>query len=61
MSNSCFDCISRQPPLPFNNSEPHSTASFDLIHYEVWGPSPVVNMSSPHYFVIFVDDFSCYT
>jgi hypothetical protein len=40
MSNSPFDCIScqlgKQPALPFNNSESHAIASFDLIHSDVW-------------------------
>jgi hypothetical protein len=65
VSNSSFDCIScqlgKQPALPFNNSESHATASFDLIHFDVWGPSLVASMSGSRYFVIFVDDFSRYT
>jgi len=64
MSNGSFDCIScqlgKQPTLPFNN-ESIAFASFDLIHSNVWGPSPVPSMSGSRYFVIFVDDFSCYT
>jgi transposase InsO family protein len=47
--------------LPFNNSESIESASFDLIHSDVWGPSPVPSMSGSRYFVIFVDDFSRYT
>jgi hypothetical protein len=39
VSNNSFDCIScqlgKQPTLPFNNSESHTTASFDLIHFDV--------------------------
>jgi transposase InsO family protein len=65
VSNNSFDCIScqlgKQPALPFNNSESHATVSFDLIHSDVWGPSPVASMSGSRYFVIFVDDFSRYT
>jgi transposase InsO family protein len=65
VSSNSFDCIScqlgKQPALPFNNSESHATASFDLIHSDVWGPSPVASMSGSRYFVIFVDDFSRYT
>jgi hypothetical protein len=65
VSNKSFDCIScqlgKQPALPYNNSESIASASFDLIHSDVWGPSPVPSMSGSHYFVIFVDDFSRYT
>jgi transposase InsO family protein len=65
VSSNSFDCIScqlgKQPALPFNNSDSHATASFDLIHSDVWGPSPVASMSGSRYFVIFVDDFSRYT
>jgi hypothetical protein len=64
VSNKSFDCIScqlgKQPALPFNNSESIASASFDLIHYDVWGPSSVLSMSGSCYFVIFVDDFSRY-
>jgi len=65
VSNEAFDCIScqlgKQPALPFNNSESVASTSFDLIHSDVWGPSPIPSMSSSRYFVIFVDDFSRYT
>jgi hypothetical protein len=63
--NSPFDCIScqlgKQPALSFNNSKSHATASFDLIHSNVWGPFPVASMSGSRYFVVFFDDFSRYT
>ena len=39
-------------PLSMNKSD----TSFALIHSDVWGPSPVTNMSGIHWFVIFVDD-----
>jgi hypothetical protein len=65
VSNKSFDCIfcqlGKQPALPFKNSESIASASFDLIHYDVWGPSHVPSMSGSRYFVIFVDDFSRYT
>ena len=34
---------------------------FDLIHYDVWGPSLITTQGGSRYFVIFVDDFSQYT
>uniref|UniRef100_A0A2N9GNA3 Integrase catalytic domain-containing protein n=1 Tax=Fagus sylvatica TaxID=28930 RepID=A0A2N9GNA3_FAGSY len=45
VSSSPFDCmpcqLGKQPALPFNNSESIASATFDLIHSDIWGPSPV--------------------
>ena len=38
-----------------------STDIFELIHYDVWGPSSVSSISEPRYFVVFVDDYSRYS
>ena len=65
--SSCpFDCmpcqLSKQPALPFNNSESIASATFDLIHLDAWGLSPVPTVGGgSRYFVIFVNDFSRYT
>lgn len=32
---------------------------FDLIHYDVW--MPVASVSGFRYYVLFTDDFKCYT
>jgi hypothetical protein len=65
VSSSPFDCmpcqLGKQPTLPFNNSESIASATFDLIHSDVWEPSPVPTVGGSRYFVIFVDDFSRYT
>ena len=65
VSSSPFDCmpcqLSKQPALPFNNSESIASATFDLIHSDVWGLSPIPTVEGSRYFVIFVDDFFCYT
>ena len=65
VSNKSFDCIpcqfGKQTALPFNNSVSHALSSFDLIHSDVWGPSPISTLGGSRYFVIFVDDFSRYT
>ena len=59
------DCVScqlvKQPALSFNNSDSFSHASFDLIHSDIWGPSPTTIVGGSKYFVIFIDDFSRYT
>ena len=61
VSTENFDCVScqlgKQSALPFNSSESISTDIFDLIHSDVWGPSPVSNICGSRYFVVFVDDY----
>ena len=65
MSTKNFDCVScqlgKQPALPFNSSKSISTNIFDLIHSDVWGPSPVSSIGGSRYFVIFVDNYSRYS
>ena len=64
VSNKSFDCMpyqfGKQTVLPFNNSVSHALSSSDLIHSDVWGPSPISTPGGSRYFVIFVDDFSQY-
>uniref|UniRef100_A0A2N9J0X6 Integrase catalytic domain-containing protein n=1 Tax=Fagus sylvatica TaxID=28930 RepID=A0A2N9J0X6_FAGSY len=58
----CVSCqLAKQPALSFTNSDSSSHASFDLIHSDIWGPSPTATIGGSKYFVIFVDDFSRYT
>ena len=65
VSNKSFDCMpcqfGKQTALPFNNSVSHALSTFDLIHSDVQGPSPISTPGGSRYFVIFVDDFSRYT
>ena len=60
-----FDCTSCQlgkhHVLPFNRSDSISSAIFDLVHIDIWGPSPIPTMGGVIYFVIFVDDYSRFT
>jgi transposase InsO family protein len=51
----------KQTNLPFNNSDSFSSALFDLIHSDVWGPAPFSTERGSCYFVIFVDDYSRFT
>ena len=38
-----------------------SSSPFDLIHSDVWGPSPVTTKGESQYYVFFfVDDHTCY-
>ena len=36
-------------------------SAFDLIHSNVWGPSPVIALSHHRYYVTFIDDYTCCT
>lgn len=58
----CQSCqLAKFLALPFNNNDSISQAPFDLMHSDIWGPSPNATMGGSRYFVIFVDDFSLYT
>ena len=47
--------------MPFNTNESMFTDIFYLIHSDVWGPSSVSSIGGSRYFVVFVDDYSCYS
>ena len=65
VSTENFDCIScqlgKQPTFPFSTSKSISTDIFDLIHSDVWRPSPVSSIGGFQYFVVFIDDYSRYS
>ena len=65
VSNKSFDCMpyqfGKQTALPFNNNVSHALSPFNLIHSNVWSPSPITTQGGSCYFVIFIDDFSRYT
>ncbi|OMO83306.1 Integrase, catalytic core [Corchorus capsularis] len=57
----CKGCIlAKFSALPFNKSTSISNAPFDLVHSDVWGPSPVATKGGSVYYVSFVDDYSRY-
>lgn len=52
----CFKAKNhRSTYLPSDNKK---LAPFDLVHTDVWGPSPIISKSGYRWYVIFVDDFS---
>ncbi|KAI4312338.1 hypothetical protein MLD38_037155 [Melastoma candidum] len=60
--NNCQTCImSKIHRYPFPVSEAHSARPFDLIHSDVWGPSPISSVTGARYFVLFIDDATRYT
>ena len=46
--------------LPFNRSIYVSSSPFDLIHSNVWGPSPIATKGGSRYYVSFIDDHTRY-
>ena len=48
----------KQTKLPFNNNDSFSSAPFDLVHFDVWGPASLTTEGGSHYFVIFFYDYS---
>jgi hypothetical protein len=60
-----FDCVSchlgKHTHLSFNKSESFSSTPFDLVHYDIWGPAPILSEGRSRYFVIFVDNYNRYT
>lgn len=47
--------------LPFKSSDSHASFPLDLVHTNLWGPSPVASLNGFHYYIHFVDDNTRYT
>ncbi|CAI7772925.1 unnamed protein product [Closterium sp. NIES-54] len=51
----------RQRASPHSSSFPPTTAPFQTLHLDVWGPSQVLGPRQERYLLIVVDDYSRYT
>ena len=54
-------CVAKAHRLPYNLSNSICTAPLQIIHSDLWGPSPVLSRNGYSYYVAFVDQFSRYT
>ncbi|XP_027165958.1 uncharacterized protein LOC113765914 [Coffea eugenioides] len=56
----CESCqFAKHHRLPYlSRVNKRATSSFELVHFDIWGPCPIVSKSGFKYFVTFVDDYS---
>jgi len=53
----CDDCeIAKHKRISYPISHKRSQTPFSLIHSDIWGPSPILNISGARWFVSFIDD-----
>ncbi|CAI7819364.1 unnamed protein product [Closterium sp. NIES-54] len=58
----CLPCVEgRQRAAPHSSEFPPTTAPLHTLHMDFWGPAPVGGTDQEHYFLLVVDDYTCYT
>ncbi|CAI7799065.1 unnamed protein product [Closterium sp. NIES-53] len=58
----CLPCVEgRQRVAPHSSSFPPTTAPLQSLHMDVWGPARVSGQGRERYFLLVVDDYTCYT
>ncbi|KAJ4777852.1 polyprotein [Rhynchospora pubera] len=58
----CHNCAQAKAHiLPFSPSSSVSSFPLQIVHSDVWGPSPIVSSNGYRYYITFVDDFSRFT
>lgn len=61
-SSFCDSCpLGKSIKLSFTLSNSISVAPLDLIHTDVWGPSPYPSIKGSLYYIVFLDDYSKYS
>jgi len=59
--SNCSGCkLTKFSALPFNRSISVYFSPFNLIHSNVWGPSPIVIKGGSQHYVSFIDDHTRY-
>jgi transposase InsO family protein len=58
----CHHCLAgKMHQLPFPSSNKQVQSPFELVHYDLWGPAPVVSTNAFRYYLVFVDEFTKFT
>ena len=58
----CDIChMAKQRKLSFPNSDSYAANLFNLLHVDIWGPSPVISLHGQKYFLTIIDDHSRFT
>ncbi|CAI7933479.1 unnamed protein product [Closterium sp. NIES-54] len=58
----CLPCVKgRQRAAPHSSGFPPTTAPLQTLDMDVWGPTPVGGTDQERYFLLVVDDYTCYT
>ena len=58
----CDACLSsKSHRLPYSKSTHQTSRPLELIHSDLWGPSPITSYLGNRYYVLFIDDFTRYT
>jgi hypothetical protein len=59
--DSCEQAKSMCKPIQKEQEEPLALSFGKEVHSNVWGPSPMLSVGKSKYYIMFTDDFSCYT
>ena len=54
-------CIAKSHRLPYTPSTAQHSSPLELIHSDLWGPSPIVSRNGFSYYVTFIDHYSRFT
>ena len=59
---SCDACLSsKSHRLPYSKSTHQTSRPLELIHSNLWGPSPITSHLGNRHYVLFIDNFTRYT
>eukprot|EP00268_Persea_americana_P013925 TRINITY_DN16169_c0_g1_i2.p1 TRINITY_DN16169_c0_g1~~TRINITY_DN16169_c0_g1_i2.p1 ORF type:complete len:660 (-),score=55.01 TRINITY_DN16169_c0_g1_i2:23-2002(-) len=60
-SSFCSSCqLGKSKRLPFPLSVSSSSSPLEILHSDVWGPSPISSVTGYRFYLLFVDDFTKY-